>query len=259
MLLPILAFGQSTGSFWRIETATAKVGKVIVPGALVYINSVPGWYRVTDTLQKAVTMQSAIDDGHAIREGGTGATQWTTYGSKIYYNTGNVGVNVTNPGYALEINGGERIKDTLRVSSIIYENEFSAYDETSGASGDIIILPAASSMTFGDVIYVNGSGRATLCNAASISTCPYAIAICVNSTALTTGQYGKFMTKGIIQQYGLELVPGALTYVSVGGVSGSTWATSAPGSSNQVIMPIGVMIGQFRMYFFGNTNSVERL
>jgi hypothetical protein len=39
--------------------------------------------------------------------GGGGTTQWTTAGSVIYYNTGNVGIGIASPFYKLHISGGD--------------------------------------------------------------------------------------------------------------------------------------------------------
>jgi hypothetical protein len=46
----------------------------------------------------------------------SGSTPWTTSGNNIYYNTGNVGIGVINPGYKLEVNGTGHFSSTLTSS-----------------------------------------------------------------------------------------------------------------------------------------------
>lgn len=71
---------------------------------------------------------------------GGGSSQWTTSGSNIYYNTGNVGIGTSSPTLAkLQVAGTAYIQDTLTISSVLVNANIT------DASGSNITLKAGNS------------------------------------------------------------------------------------------------------------------
>jgi len=96
-----------------LETVQYTSGKNS-PGGYVGLNLsnlVPTSYLGTGTLDNTTVLYG---DG-VFRTVSIGSSQWTTSGSDIYYSTGNVGINKTNPSERLEVVGN--IKATTFIST----------------------------------------------------------------------------------------------------------------------------------------------
>ena len=87
--------------------------------------------------------------------GFTGASQWTTNGSKIYYNTGNVGINNSNPSYFLDISGNARFTQQILTQGgitgstgsfqdLIVSNQIKALGGITGPTGSFSYLSSTN-------------------------------------------------------------------------------------------------------------------
>jgi hypothetical protein len=91
----------------------------------------------------------SITCGGSCGGGGGGSSQWTTSGSNIYYNAGNVGIGTASPGSALDVRG------TLRLSGSTSGHVGLAAAAVAGST--TYTLPAGDG-TNGQVLATNGSG-----------------------------------------------------------------------------------------------------
>lgn len=76
------------------------------------------FYTSTTSFTGSVVGYLAFDSSGNILTATSPSTQWTTNGTSIYYNTGNVGVGVVNPAYKIDVNGDINITGAFRVNGV---------------------------------------------------------------------------------------------------------------------------------------------
>jgi hypothetical protein len=128
-----------TGCYWQVWSDKTGLGSILAcrgdTGNVGIRNTAPGY---------ALDVTGDINITGSFRVNGTAFTssssQWTTNGTNIYYNSGNVGIGITNPSVRLDINGNVKIQASrvaIQSSGFAINNNYMGPDTLTIGNQDI--------------------------------------------------------------------------------------------------------------------------
>ena len=116
-----------------------------------------------------------------------------------------------------------------------------------GSSGTKITLQANEAQTFGDICFINSSGKAQLAKADAAATSG-ALVMCCDATIAANGS-GNYLLIGIARDASWSWTVGGLVFLSTTGVTQGTLTQSLPTAVNSVTQVIGVATNAGRIFF----------
>jgi hypothetical protein len=118
---PTSAGLNTNNSGWNIQLG-ARDGSIYTRGGAYFAINTGNLGVGTQTPSEKLEVNGNVKAASFIGDGsqltgitGTGSSQWTTNGSNIYYNTGNIGIGTTTPQYTLDVNGTVTVNNHFRV------------------------------------------------------------------------------------------------------------------------------------------------
>lgn len=115
------------------------------------------FYTSTTSFTGTIAGYLAFDSLGNILTTTSPATQWTTSGANIYYNTGNVGINNASPSYKLDVGGDINITGAFRINGTAIGTGGGGGVSGSGTTNFITKWSGATSLT-NSLIFDNGTG-----------------------------------------------------------------------------------------------------
>jgi hypothetical protein len=116
-------------------------------------------------------------------------------------------------------------------------------------------LVAAVELNFGDVGYINASGKVALVDADAIATSS-GLFMCVDET-IEADASGMFLAIGVARNDSWAFTPGGLIFITITGTTGNTLSQSAPTGEDDVVQIVGVATHADRMFFNPQLVQIE--
>lgn len=124
------------------------------------------------------------------------------------------------------------------------------------ATGMKISLTAHENVAFGDVCFINTSGKAQIIDADAIATMS---GIVMAIASISADASGEFLLMGIARDDTWAWTVGGLIYGSVTGTTGNTLTQTAPSATDDVVQIMGVATHADRMLFNPQLVQIERV
>jgi hypothetical protein len=137
----------------------------------------------------------------------------------------------------------------------VFLNAFPGTNRT--ANGIKVTLTAAVNVNFGDVCYLNSSGKCALIDADAIATMS-GLAMCVDES-ISANNSGNWLFFGTVRNDSWSWSPGGLMYGSVTGTTGNTLSQSRPTGVDDVVQVLGFALSATVVYFAPQLSQVELL
>ncbi len=122
-------------------------------------------------------------------------------------------------------------------------------------SGQKVQLQAGVAMNFGDIGYIDATGKVQLGDADAIATASCVLMCADNS--IGSGATGTFLIIGLARDDSWNWTIGGLIYLSVTGTTGNTLTQTPPSGTNDVIQIVGIANTQDLMFFSPQLVQVE--
>jgi hypothetical protein len=114
-------------------------------------------------------------------------------------------------------------------------------------TGQKVQLQAGDAMNFGDIGYIDSTGKVKLGDADAIATAS-CILMCADAS-IASGAVGTFLVIGIARDDSWNWTIGGLIYLSTTGTTGNTLTQTAPSGTDDVIQIVGVAVSNDIIFF----------